>query len=425
MAIQEVRIADKDRDIAGEVVFGEIQRAIGVSGLDEVRTARVYSFEGVDEAGVQTLTEQLLCEQIDQEATLNEPIITDAQHVIHVAYKPGVMNPEIAPIMKAAHALDVHLDAAASGTEYGFYGEVTKEDVAAITQRLLVNKITQHIVVEKPETLRITGEVGPTAIVPIREATSEALIEMSKDRLFLTLQEMQAIQRHFQELDRDPTDCELEIIAARWSEHCVHKTFKKDIIINGERKKPFFTRLREASEEHFGDTVISAFKDNAGVYRYKNDKGIAKKVETHNGPSALDGEGGAATGVGGVQRDILGVGKGAIVKANQDILIFAPPDLDPSQLPPGTQRPDHLLQTVVSGIQRYGNNFGAPTNNGSIRFHVDSRAKPSVIVGATGIISIEHAQKGIPQVNDLVVVIGGRTGRDGIHGATFSSGEMT
>src|SRR3989344_33851 len=168
MAIQEVRIADKDRDIAGEVVFGEIQRAIGVSGLDEVRTARVYSFEGVDEAGVQTLTEQLLCEQIDQEATLNEPIITDAQHVIHVAYKPGVMNPEIAPIMKAAHALDVHLDAAASGTEYGFYGEVTKEDVAAITQRLLVNKITQHIVVEKPETLRITGEVGPTAIVPIR-----------------------------------------------------------------------------------------------------------------------------------------------------------------------------------------------------------------------------------------------------------------
>ncbi|MCR4264082.1 MAG: AIR synthase-related protein, partial [Candidatus Roizmanbacteria bacterium] len=425
MAIQEVRVTSIDRDTQGEDVFAETQRAIGVPGLERMRTARVYRLEGTDEVGAQTLSEQLFCEPIDQVATLNAPILTDAPKVIEVAYVPGAMNPEVGSILKASQDLQVPLDAADSSTEYAFYGDVSDEDVQTIASRLLVNTITQHIVKEKPETLLISGEVGPTTTVPIREASPEALVELSKDKLFLTLQEMQAVQNHFQELGRDPTDCELEIIAARWSEHCVHKTFKKEIIINGERKKPLFTRIREASEEHFGDTVVTAFKDNAGGYKLNKDYDVVKKIETHNGPSALDGYGGAGTGIGGVVRDILGTGKGAKVVATQDAFCFAPPDTDPSLLPPGTQRPDHLFKKVVEGVQKYGNPYGSPTNNGSVYFHIDSRAKPTVLVGATGIIPHEYVEKGEAQVDDLVVVIGGRTGRDGIHGATFSSGEMT
>ena len=159
--------------------------------------------------------------------------------------------------------------------------------------------------------------------------------------------------------------------------------------------------------------------------RFYDGQAIAGKVETHNSPSAIEPYGGAMTGSGGVFRDIMGTGQGAKTVISTDMFCFAPPNIDDSKLPEGTLHPDYLQRRVVKGVRDYGNRMGIPTANGSIHYHEDFRAKPTVIVGAYGILPEARAQKGEPLVGDHVVIIGGRTGRDGIHGATFSSGEMT
>jgi phosphoribosylformylglycinamidine synthase len=425
MAIHEVRVGYTENDVKGQEVAHEVQRTIGVPGLERVRTARVYRLEGTTEEGAQKLAQTLLSEPIDQVYTLNQPIITDTPQVIEVAYKPGVMNPEAASIMKSARDLGVDLAAADSSTEYGFYGEVGEGEVNQVVERLLVNKTVERVVYEKPETLIIKGEPGPVEIVPIRIASPEQLMALSKDKLFLDAQEMKTVQAYFDQLGRDPTDCELEIIAARWSEHCGHKTFKAKVMVDGVEKPPLFTRISETAKQYFGDEVVSAFEDNSGVMKFYDGQAICGKVETHNSPSAIEPYGGAMTGSGGVFRDILGTGQGAKVIISTDMFCFAPPNLDPAKLPPGTLHPDYLQRRVVAGVRDYGNRMGIPTNNGSVHYHEDFRAKPTVIVGSYGIIPEERAQKGQAEVNDLVVAIGGRTGRDGIHGATFSSGEMT
>lgn len=425
MSLQEIRVGPKERDIKGEGVFAEIQRTIGVFGLEKVKTAKVYRLEGITKEEAQRLAQVLFVEPIDQVSTLNQPLITDTSQVVEVAYRPGVMNPEAASIRKAAKDLGINLAAVDSSTEYGFYGDVTEEQVKRVVQGLLMNKTVEQVIFEKPKTLLIEGEVGSVNTIQIRNALEEQLVEMSEDKLFLNLEEMRVVQKHFQELGRDPTDCELEIIAARWSEHCGHKTFKAKVIADGVEKPPLFTRITETARKYFGNEVISAFKDNSGVIIFYEGFAICFKVETHNSPSAIEPYGGAATGTGGVIRDDLGTGQGAQVIVSMDIFCFAQPDLDSSKLPPGTLHPDYLQRRVVAGVRDYGNRMGIPTNNGSVHYHEDFRAKPTVIVGAGGILPVERAQKGEPKVNDLVVAIGGRTGRDGIHGATFSSGEMT
>jgi phosphoribosylformylglycinamidine synthase len=425
MAICEVRVAQLGRDTRGEAVLYEARRTLGIEGLTEVRTARVYRLEGITDEETERLREALFCEPISQRASLNAPLITDTPNVVEVAYKPGVMNPEVASIVKSARDLGIEPTAADSSTEYGFYGKISPDEVQKIVTHLLYNPTIETVIYESPKTLVIKGEVGPVNIVPVRETSDRELLSLSGDKLFLNLTEMEVIQNHFRGLGRDPTDCELEIIAGRWSEHCGHKTFRGKVLVDGVEKSPLYDRIKETAKHYFGDLVISAFNDNSGVMRFYEGQAICGKVETHNSPSAIEPYGGAMTGSGGVFRDILGTGQGAKVIISTDMFCFAPPDLDPANLPPGTLHPDYLQRRVVAGVRDYGNRMGIPTNNGSVHYHEDFRAKPTVIVGAYGIIPEQRAQKGVPEVNDLLVVIGGRTGRDGIHGATFSSGEMT
>lgn len=425
MAIQEIRVSQTGRDVKGEGVLSEVNRTIGIPGLEKVKTTRVYRLEGATDEDTQRLAETLFCESIDQNYTINKPLITDTPRVVEVVYKPGVMNPEAASIMKAAKDLGIYLMAADSSTEYGFYGDVSKEQVESVVGKLLVNKVVERVVYEKPETLIINGESGGISTVPVRDASIEQLMDLSKDKLFLDSHEMQVVKSYFQDLGRDPTDCELEIIAARWSEHCGHKTFKAKVIVDGQEKKPLFSRIKDTAKKYFDDFVVSAFEDNSGVIKFYDGQAINGKVETHNSPSAVEPYGGAMTGSGGVFRDPQETGQGAKVVISTDMFCFGPPDLDPAKLPSGTLHPDYLQRRVVAGVKDYGNRMGIPTNNGSVHYHDDFRAKPTVIVGAYGILPENRAQKGKPQLGDLVVVVGGRTGRDGIHGATFSSGEMT
>lgn len=427
MSIHEIRVTPTGNDPVGQEVRAEVLRSLGMPSLDEVRTSKVYRLEGVSDHEAQVLANNLLADPVAERATVDEKINYGNYNnqVVEVAYRPGVMNPEAASIMKAAQDLGIQPTAVDSSREYAFFGAVSGSQVDDIVGRLLVNEIVEHVVTKKPETLTFEGEVGPINVVPIREASETELMELSKDKLFLNTEEMKVVQEHFRKLDRDPTDCELEIIAARWSEHCGHKTFNAKVIVDGREKEPLFDRIKNAAKAHFKDLVVSAFGDNSGVMRFYDGQAICGKVETHNSPSAIEPYGGAMTGSGGVFRDIMGTGQGAKTIVSTDMFCFAEPDLDESELPLGTLHPDYLQRRVVQGVRDYGNRMGIPTANGSVHYHEDFRAKPTVIVGAYGIMPESRAEKGEPQVGDLVVIIGGRTGRDGIHGATFSSGEMT
>lgn len=423
--IQTVRVTGSDaRDPLGEDLLAEVRRSLGLSALSRIRTVKVYRLEGLSEDQAADLAPRLLAEEIDQVWSLNAPLIQDADALLEVAYLPGVMNPEAASLLKAAQDLGLPLLAADSSREYAFYGKLSAAELERIVRRLLVNPTIERVMAGEPASLRIDGEAGPTETIPLRAMDDAALLARSAAGLYLDLAEMRAIRDYFQELDRDPTDLELEVLAQTWSEHCVHKTFKADLLIDGQPKPPLMRRLKEASARH-PELVVSAFVDNSGVLDFYEGWAVAGKVETHNSPSAIEPYGGAMTGSGGVFRDILGTGLGARVIASTDMFCFAPPDLPADEVPPGCLAPDYLLRRVVAGVRDYGNRMGIPTNNGSVHFHPDFRAKPTVIVGAYGLLPKALAQKARPQAGDRILVMGGRTGRDGIHGATFSSAEMT
>lgn len=428
MTIQEVRVTIKPElpDARGRETLAEIHRSLAIDAVQDVRTIKVFRFEGITPEQADYLARHLLCEDVFQIYSVNCALITDADHLVEVAYRPGVMNPEAGSLMKAVTDLGINtLLAADSGLEYALYGSVSGEELAEIITRLLVNDTVQHIVQKPPHTLLLAGEVPPTRLVPLCAMSDEELMALSRDRLFLNLEEMRLIQKHFRNLDREPTDCEIEILAQTWSEHCVHKTFKARLVVDGVEKLPLMQRLQEATRKINHPMVRSAFVDNSGVLEFYEGWAVSGKVETHNSPSAIEPYGGAATGSGGVFRDIMGTGQGAAVVASTDMFCFAPPDTPAEDIPPGCLHPSYLLRRVVAGVRDYGNRMGVPTNNGSLHFHTDFRAKPTVIVGAYGLLPNARSSHCRPIPGDLVVVIGGRTGRDGIHGATFSSAAMT
>lgn len=262
----------------------------------------------------------------------------------------------------------------------------------------------------------------------------EKLIALSKNNvLSLSLLEMKIIQKYFKDAGRNPTDAELETIAQTWSEHCKHKTltgvveYRETQDGKKETKKVYANLLKEtifkATKELNKKWCISVFKDNAGVIEFNKDYGIAFKVETHNHPSALEPYGGSATGIGGVIRDILGVGLGAKPIANTDIFCFGPPDYPWDKLPDGMLHPKRIAKGVVSGVRDYGNRMGIPTVNGAVYFDEGYISNPLVYCGTLGLLPKDKAFKEV-RPGDLVLVVGGRTGRDGIHGATFSSTKL-
>jgi phosphoribosylformylglycinamidine synthase len=259
--------------------------------------------------------------------------------------------------------------------------------------------------------------------INLLEASDRQLLEISRELgIGLSLQEMKAIQEYFQKRGRNPTDVELQTIGQTWSEHCFHKTFKGKII--GEKKidSLFKTYIMGATEKIGPKWCFSVFEDNAGIIRFERDYGIAVKVETHNHPSAIEPFGGAATGVGGVIRDILGVWSDPI--ACTDVLGFGPLNFDYEKLPPGVKHPKYVYMGVVAGIGSYGNNMGIPTVNGAIYFDESYVGNVVVYCGCVGILPLKKFRRNA-KPNDIIVLVGGRTGRDGIHGVTFASAELT
>ncbi|MEC8839981.1 MAG: phosphoribosylformylglycinamidine synthase subunit PurL, partial [Candidatus Poribacteria bacterium] len=183
------------------------------------------------------------------------------------------------------------------------------------------------------------------------------------------------------------------------------------------------TTIVQVTEELNKSWCVSVFEDNAGIIEFDNEHNLVFKVETHNHPSAIEPYGGAGTGIGGVIRDSLGTGLGAKPILNTNVFCFGLPSLDYNQLPKGTLHPKRVFKGVVSGVRDYGNRMGIPTANGAILFDYRYTGNPLVYCGNVGIIPADRCQKKV-ELGDAIVVIGGKTGRDGIHGATFSSLEL-
>ncbi|UCE95970.1 MAG: phosphoribosylformylglycinamidine synthase subunit PurL [Candidatus Bathyarchaeota archaeon] len=269
-------------------------------------------------------------------------------------------------------------------------------------------------------------QITPFEIYEIRvqDAENKKLLKISRKLgIGLNLEEMKAIKEYFQKKGRNPTDIELQTIGQTWSEHCFHRTFKGSIITeSGEIHSLFKTYIAKATKELNPSWCISTFEDNAGIIEFNNNYAIAAKVETHNHPSAIEPFGGAATGVGGAIRDILGVWADPIVCT--DVLGFGPLNYDYDKLPQGIKHPKYLFKGVVSGIGCYGNNMGIPTVNGAIIFDESYVGNVVVYCGCIGLLPkdkfVRNAKPG-----DIILLAGGRTGRDGIHGVTFASAELT
>jgi phosphoribosylformylglycinamidine synthase len=423
-----------------------------------------YLLDGdLDDAAVALLTNELLHDRVVQQASWQslDTLATtpDAGLYAEIAYRPGVTDNEAESVRIGAERLGIST-----------LQVVRTLRCAAITSaaeaRALYNPLIQIALVGPANAiakrqqwyrglLQTPHEVIPQiALVPLRDADDEELLRISRQGILaLDLEEMRAIQAYYRAEGRDPRDGELETIAQTWSEHCSHKTFKALVDYQQAsqpslpssfewQKHPALQRLETAPHTSIDsliktflmtatqevlaargdDWVLSAFVDNAGIVAFDQHHEISFKVETHNHPSALEPFGGANTGVGGVVRDVLGVSAQPI--ANTDVLCFGMLDTPAEQISDGVLHPRTVAAGVVAGVRDYGNKLGIPTVNGAVLYDPGYLANPLVYCGTVGLAPRgRHPRGAMP--GDLVVVLGGRTGRDGIHGATFSSVELT
>jgi len=261
-------------------------------------------------------------------------------------------------------------------------------------------------------------------LVDLMNARDHELKEVAEQLgLGLSLEELRYIRDHYVLRERRATDIELQTFDQTMSEHCSHKTFKGRVRTpEGVVDSLLRTYFRRLIDELKPEWCFSVFEDNAGIVDLTDDVAVAIKVETHNHPSAIEPFGGAATGLGGVIRDILGVWADPI--ANTDVLCFGPPDYPYERLPEGVKHPRYLFNGVVDGIGSYGNSIGIPTVNGATVFDDDYTGNVVVYAGCLGVLPKNQYLRRV-KAGDYVVLAGGRTGLDGIHGVTFASAELT
>ena len=402
---------------------------LGVTGLSGCRRWTVYHLEGqLSAADVAWLCAEVLVDPVTDEVTVGIPDGT--AQVVEVAPIAGVTDGAARELERAAAVLGLPSLRAATARRYELSGDLDDADIEVLTRRLLANPtIERSGSGELAPAFSPTWGAAPTAPpVQLVGLGDEQLADLSRRRLLsLDVTEMRAIQAHFESCGRDPTDAELETLAQAWSEHCVHKTFKALIRLTHTRADGevevsdhdgLLDALRRATAGLEADWLRSVFVDNAGIIAFDDELDLAVKVETHNHPSALEPFGGANTGVGGVVRDVMGVSARPI--ACTDVLCFGPEDLDEADLPAGVLHPRRIRDGVVAGIGDYANKLGLPTVNGAVLYDPGYVGNPLVFCGAVGLLPA-GSHPTAPRAGDRIVVIGGRTGRDGIGGATFSS----
>ncbi len=446
MTLWEIDVlpAAGESDVAGINLASEA-RDLGLSPQLSIAAAHGFLLQGALSAEqVQYAASQLLADAVIESttiATVGESQLSaprgQLQQLVHVLPKPGVMDPVAQSTLQALQDMGLPVEQVTTFRKY-WLSQLEPDELDRLCQKLLSNDSIERVIVGPLELDKIdvgTNYQFTLKHVPIRELNDEQLQQLSKQgQLYLTLTEMQTIQQHFRTLGREPTDIELESVAQTWSEHCSHKTLAGRIAYSDERgERQFKNMLKETifqatqsirAELGAEDWCVKVFSDNAGIVKFDDDYHIVFKVETHNHPSAIEPYGGANTGIGGVVRDPMGTGLGAKPFCNTDVFCFAPPNTDASTLPPGVLHPRRVMKGVVSGVRDYGNRMGIPTVNGAVYFDPRYLGNPLVYCGNAGLLPVDCVEKS-PLPGDWIVSIGGRTGRDGIHGATFSSAELT
>jgi phosphoribosylformylglycinamidine synthase subunit PurSL len=424
--------------------------ALGFHQIEQIVCHDLYFVEGIlSEEDQIKLAERLLSDPITQKVESgclggHDDAVwspTDPGRMLEVTLRAGVTDPVAEQIVRAARVLHIQgVKRASTGLRFFVKANnLSESDLDLLARQLLSNAVIQRYTPGEiePSFPSEAEAVAHVETLPIRGKSAEELLALSKERrAALDLVEMQAVQAYCQEEERDLSDIEFEMIAQTWSEHCVHKTFKANVQIenydqldeglkakypSGKVNNVMRTFLKAATETINAPWVRSAFVDNAGIIEFDGENEISFKVETHNHPSAIEPFGGANTGVGGVIRDVIGVSAKPI--AATDVLCFGPQDLPFDQLPEGVLHPRRIFSGVVGGVQDYGNKIGIPTVNGAILFDRGFTSNPLVFCGCVGIAPVgRHVNQ--PEAGDRVIVIGGRTGRDGLRGATFSSMTM-
>lgn len=429
--------AREENEAASAVARQAREAGVNVSAAHE---ARVFFLEteaaaaAVEKAAAVVLADPV----VESFAIVTAPYEDAGRSRVEVHLKPGVMDPVASSTTMALREAGLDIKQVRTGRAYRFDRKLNEAELKTLTSRVLANGVIESVFqsTHLPTTFATAAARSfEVRSVPLRDLDDAALATLSRQgHLFLSVTEMRAVRDYFVQQKREPTDIELETIAQTWSEHCVHKTLKSTVNVVDETGKTLRTYKNLIKETIFNSTMelmkrrddgfcLSVFKDNAGVIAFDDADAVCFKVETHNRPSAIEPYGGAATGIGGCIRDVLGTGLGAKPVANTNVFCVAFPE-QKEVLPPGVIHPKRILQQVVAGVRDYGNRMGIPTINGAVHFDPNYVGNPLVFAGCVGLIPNDKITK---QVNagDAIVVMGGRTGRDGIHGATFSSAEIS
>ncbi len=403
---------------------------LGISSVNRVRVLDVYYFDGnVTAEEVETLCREALTDTLTQAYRIGPgsyDTIDGDSFSYEVAYNAGVEDPVEDSILKTIADLGItSINTVKTAIRYELYGNPTQAELKTICSRLLVNPTVQHIVTgelsEPPKAPEYEFELKTVEVL----GSSDEMLKHIASELGFSQDEIKTIQDYYASLGRNPTDAELETLAQTWSEHCGHKTFKarfnfNETVIDGL----LASTIMRATKELDKPWCLSVFKDNAGVISFDDEWALAFKVETHNHPSAIEPYGGAATGLGGCVRDILGTGLSARPIASTDVFCLGLPEMPYEDLPEGSLHPRRIFKGVKSGVADYGNRLGIPTVNGAVLFDRRYTANPLVYCGTVGLLPQWAADTGQQKPGDLIVVVGGRTGRDGIHGVTFASTEL-
>ena len=430
--------------------------------IEEARTAALYTIHApLTPAALETARQVLFTDAIVQESCWAKRPALPCDWIVQVGLLPGVTD-NVG--RTAARALEDIYDRPLQGEVYtsSLYllrGALQRQDVERVVHDVLANPLIHQWRITTAAAWRDTPEAflpppvagmdKPPRVRTISlERDDEALGHLSQEGLLsLSLPEMHAIQAYFRAAERqqrrqahglgaEPTDVELEALAQTWSEHCKHKIFNSTIAYRDEHGREttirslFKSCIVRATEEigQRVDWLVSVFHDNAGVIKLNDQWNLVMKVETHNTPSALDPYGGAITGIVGVNRDPFGTGKGCRLLFNTDVLCFAPPDYA-RPLPPRLLHPKRVFKGVHRGIKDGANQSGIPDVNGAVVFDERFLGKPLVFCGTGGLMPAQiggepaHLKRAHP--GDCIVMVGGRIGKDGIHGATFSSLELS
>lgn len=461
----EVIAKHPNQDTRAKIKHAHLESLGFKDKVTQVQLIDVYTIDADLSAEQLDHVAQMLSNSVIHEYAIDQPVKTNQFNwAVEIGFLPGVTD-NVATTTKEAitDLLGIEMPKGAAGVHSSqvlcIAGELSAEDITLIGDNI-ANPLIQRIHVKSLE--QYTKDKGMDTIIPrvnlthhaqvdevdILHMTDEELAEIGKKGikdadgtyrgpLALDLTYMKTIQEYFKTLGRNPKDIELESIAQTWSEHCKHTIFADPIDeIQDGLYKHYIKAATETIRKQKGeaDFCVSVFTDNSGAIGFDDDYLVTDKAETHNSPSALDPFGGAITGIVGVNRDALGFGLGAKPIMNRYGYCFADPR-DETPLYRGehkTQKmlsPRRIMEGVIAGVNAGGNQSGIPSPQGFMCFDDRYKGKPLVFVGTVGLIPREingqDSYKKQAKPKDYIVVIGGRVGQDGIHGATFSSEAMS